>query len=281
MGEEFTGDLESCYSTNIKTFPDWLIPEENGSGLKDANYQDPNIATFDDLERILSDQSNNFNEDSLKKPILPDDMDYNHYDNGSQTPNICDKWMSSNSDWLNYFTSTADAIGNDHDALCSNDCPDDSTDQNSSVDQVESNSLVGSSDDSKSDDCSVIDDMSNINRSSDEMADVQDRNEEKGKINDHQDFTDDALCRMRTKELNMCLNGFSDKKKEEIKRRRRTLKNRGYAQNSRAKRVKEAKSMLTVVIEQRSIITKLRREKEQTAQERDKYKQLLLASGKI
>ena len=52
-------------------------------------------------------------------------------------------------------------------------------------------------------------------------------------------ITDDALIRLNVKDLNKLLNSLSAESRNKLKRRRRILKNRGYAAKCRTKRLSE------------------------------------------
>ena len=103
------------------------------------------------------------------------------------------------------------------------------------------------------------------------------------------DFTDDDLISFSVKELNQIVQGLPRTAAIQIKQRRRTLKNRGYAANSREKR-QTVKSELQIenlglkqeilalrqeagkVMLYKSEVERLRREISQVREERDCYK---------
>lgn len=91
------------------------------------------------------------------------------------------------------------------------------------------------------------------------------------KENDDEDInlTDEVLVSLPVKDLNSVLRGFSDDEVYRIKQRRRTLKNRGYAQNSRTKRVRQKEDLEVERQQLREDLEQLSRENDNLKRERD------------
>ncbi|KDR08104.1 hypothetical protein L798_01637, partial [Zootermopsis nevadensis] len=88
-------------------------------------------------------------------------------------------------------------------------------------------------------------------------------------------LNDDALMSLSVRELNKRLHGFPREEVVRLKQKRRTLKNRGYAQNCRSKRLQQRHDL---EVTNRTLQAELHRIKLQltrVAQERDDYKQRL------
>lgn len=86
------------------------------------------------------------------------------------------------------------------------------------------------------------------------------------------DLTDDTLVSIPVKELNTVLRGLSDDEVYKVKQRRRTLKNRGYAQNSRTKRVQQKEDLEDDRQKLRKELEQLSRENGELKRERDDAK---------
>ncbi|XP_013772821.1 neural retina-specific leucine zipper protein-like [Limulus polyphemus] len=86
-------------------------------------------------------------------------------------------------------------------------------------------------------------------------------------------LNDDMLIRMSVRELNKRLHGYSREEVARIKKKRRTLKNRGYAQNCRTKRLSQRHELEGKNRVLQAEVNHLRQELERLCQERDYYKQ--------
>ncbi|PSN45534.1 hypothetical protein C0J52_05777 [Blattella germanica] len=95
-------------------------------------------------------------------------------------------------------------------------------------------------------------------------------------------LNDDALMSLSVRELNKRLHGFPREEVVRLKQKRRTLKNRGYAQNCRSKRLLQRQELEVTNRTLQAELHRLKLQLSRIAQERDDYKQrldLLRAGG--
>ncbi|XP_044743145.1 transcription factor MafA [Chrysoperla carnea] len=88
-------------------------------------------------------------------------------------------------------------------------------------------------------------------------------------------ISDDLLMKLSVRELNKRLHGFDKDDVMRLKQKRRTLKNRGYAQNCRSKRLQQKQDLETTNRTLQAELNRLKSELQRVLHERDMLKQRL------
>lgn len=97
-----------------------------------------------------------------------------------------------------------------------------------------------------------------------------------GNNSSHDDIIDDELLmKLSVRDLNKRLHGCSREDIVRLKQKRRTLKNRGYAQNCRSKRLQQRQDLELMNRSLHNDIQRLKSELSRVSQERDQLKQRL------
>lgn len=93
-------------------------------------------------------------------------------------------------------------------------------------------------------------------------------------------LNDELLMTLSVRELNKRLHGFPRDQIQRLKQKRRTLKNRGYAQNCRSKRLQQRHDLETTNRNLQNDMHRLKMELARVTQERDMLKQRLQMGGR-
>lgn len=88
-------------------------------------------------------------------------------------------------------------------------------------------------------------------------------------------FTDRELVTVTVRELNRRVRGFSKEQIHRLKQKRRTLKNRGYAQSCRTKRLRQRMDLEHEQLALRSELSRLKYQLQRAQKERDRFKKQL------
>lgn len=92
-------------------------------------------------------------------------------------------------------------------------------------------------------------------------------------------LNDEMLMTLSVRELNKRLHGYPRDQIQRLKQKRRTLKNRGYAQNCRSKRIQQRQDLETTNRNLQNDLHRIKMELARVTQERDMLKQRLQIMG--
>lgn len=84
--------------------------------------------------------------------------------------------------------------------------------------------------------------------------------------------SDDQLAQYSARDINRVCKGYPEEMVKQLKKRRRTLKNRGYASNSRVRRLQQKTELETTKNQLQQEVMKLRQEVVEMRKQRDYYK---------
>ncbi|XP_055712072.1 transcription factor MafA [Phlebotomus papatasi] len=96
---------------------------------------------------------------------------------------------------------------------------------------------------------------------------------------DDKEIDDDELMSLTVRELNKRLHGYSRETVVRYKQKRRTLKNRGYAQNCRSKRLQQRQDLELTNQTLHSELNRMKMDLKRVIQERDQLRQMLMPIG--